>query len=256
MSGIATTPAALQRFASGFGRFAAVLSACGLVAALCLSVPSSWLDALAGSGHHETPAYRDLRAAAPVRLAVGGVAGVQLMAPLVESTVPPRRSLAEPPADAPLVGWWSGSAKAGAPHGQTILLAHTGPRGGGLTQLAGLDQGDLVDLLTRQGTMRYQVRSIRTFDPAAMERAGITLFKQDGGAGRLVMVSAEAWDGAHLPTRRRGHRRTAGRTGRLTTERRPRNNGRGTTGLRRALHQPWRPPRPWTQRGRPTGRCW
>ena len=44
--------------------------------------------------------------------------------------------------------------------------------------------------------MRYEVDSVRTFDPATMERAGITLFKQDGGAGRLVMVSAEAWDGA------------------------------------------------------------
>ena len=29
-----------------------------------------------------------------------------------------------------------------------------------------------------------------------MERAGITLFKQDGGAGRLVMLSAEGWDGS------------------------------------------------------------
>ena len=32
-----------------------------------------------------------------------------------------------------------------------------------------------------------------------MERASITLFKQDGGAGRLVMVSAEAWDGSSYP---------------------------------------------------------
>jgi hypothetical protein len=44
--------------------------------------------------------------------------------------------------------------------------------------------------------MRYQVATVRTFDPATMDRVGPSLFKQDGGGGRLVMMSAEAWDGA------------------------------------------------------------
>jgi len=44
--------------------------------------------------------------------------------------------------------------------------------------------------------MRYEVGSVRTFDPAGMERVGLSLFKQDGGAGRLVMLSAEGWDGS------------------------------------------------------------
>ena len=47
--------------------------------------------------------------------------------------------------------------------------------------------------------MRYEVSTVRTYDPATMARASITLFKQDGGAGRLVMVSAEAWDGNSYP---------------------------------------------------------
>jgi hypothetical protein len=75
-----------------------------------------------------------------------------------------------------------------------VLLGHAGATGGGLTQLAQLGRGDFVELLTRQGTMRYQVSSVRTFDPATMDRVGPSLFKQDGGGGRLVMLSAEGWD--------------------------------------------------------------
>jgi hypothetical protein len=44
--------------------------------------------------------------------------------------------------------------------------------------------------------MHYEVDSVRTFDAATLERVSISLFKQDGGAGRLVLLSAEAWDGA------------------------------------------------------------
>jgi hypothetical protein len=199
VSSIATSvgPAPFQRFATGFGRFSAVLSALGLLVAVALSLPSSWFD-LGGSGSDPSgqPAYTDLTPAAPVRLAVGGLSGVELVAPLVSTGLEPRQALRTPPQDAPLVGWWDASAKAGAPHGQTILLAHAGAAGGGLTQIADLGKGDFVELLTKQGTMRYEVSSVRTFDPATLERVGLQLFKQDGGAGRLVMVSAEGWDGS------------------------------------------------------------
>jgi hypothetical protein len=187
--------APLQRFASGFARFSTVLSAVGLVLAIGLSVPSSWFDSLWGTDGQSGPTYTHLTPGAPVRVAVGGLSGVQFMAPLVSSAVEPRRALLDPPTDAPLVSWWKGSARAGAPHGQTVLLGHAGARGGGLTELAQLGRGDFVDLLTRAGTMRYRVSSVRTFDPATMERVGLTLFKQDGGGGRLVLLSAEGWDG-------------------------------------------------------------
>jgi sortase family protein len=198
VSTIATSPGApFQRFASGFGRFSAFVSALGLVAAVALSLPSSWLPLGGGSDEPAAGAtYVDMTPAAPVRLAVAGLSGAQLVAPLVDSDVDPRRALATPPDDAPLVSWWGGSAKAGAPHGQTILLGHAGPTGGGLTQLADLGHGDFVDLLTRKGTMRYEISSVRTFDPATLDRVGIQLFKQDGGAGRLVLISAEGWDGS------------------------------------------------------------
>ena len=77
-----------------------------------------------------------------------------------------------------------------------MLLGHVGPTGGGLSQLARLGEGDFVELLTKLGTMRYQVSSVRSFDPATMSRVGPSLFKQDGGGGRLVMLSAEGWDGS------------------------------------------------------------
>lgn len=199
MSSIATPVgrAPFQRFATGFGRFSAVLSAVGLLVAVALSLPSSWFDFGGGSSEPAAqPAYTDLTPAAPVRLSVGGSSGVQLVAPLVSTGLEPRQALEAPPDDAPLVGWWDASAKAGAPHGQTILLAHASASEGGLTQIAELGRGDLVELLTKEGTMRYEVSSVRTFDPATLDRVGLQLFKQDGGAGRLVMLSAEGWDGS------------------------------------------------------------
>jgi hypothetical protein len=179
VSSLATAPGApLQRFATGFARFSAVVGAIGLLVAIGLSVPSSWFDFLPGSDEQPSgQSYTDLTPAAPLRLAVGGLSGVEFVAPLVSSAVEPRQALVVRPDDAPLVSWWNTSAKAGAPHGQTVLLGHAGATGGGLTQLAQLGRGDFVELLTRQGTMRYQVSSVRTFDPATMDRVGPSLFK-------------------------------------------------------------------------------
>jgi sortase family protein len=189
-------PASVQRFAAGFRRASVVLSCVALLVAAAMSVPHTWF---AFGGHDDRtagPQYADLTPAKPVRLAV---AGADLVAPLVASDVDPRATLAEPPVDAPLVTWWSGSARAGAQHGQTVLTGHAGDSGGALTPISTLAEGDLVDLLTAQGTMRYQVSTVRTYDPARMKRAAITLFKQDGGAGRLVLVSAEGWTGTGYP---------------------------------------------------------
>jgi len=154
----------LQRFTTGFARASVLLSTLALLVAVGLAV-----------------------------------AGVDLVAPLVASDLDPRNTLADPPTDAPLVTWWSGSARPGSEHGQTVLTGHATEAGGALTAMAELGKGDVVDLLTREGTMRYQVSTVRTYDPTAMDRAAITLFKQDGGADRLVLVSAEAWDGSGYP---------------------------------------------------------
>jgi sortase family protein len=198
VSSIATSPGSrgsFERFASGFGRTAVVTSVVALLVAVGLSLPASWFSS-GDDDRSAEPSYAALTPAEPVRLAV---AGVDLVTPLVASDLDPRETLAHPPADAPLVTWWSGSAKPGADHGQTVLTGHATRAGGALTAISELDKGDVVDLLTKRGTMRYQVATVRTYDPATMDRASITLFKQDGGAGRLVLVSAEAWDGSSYP---------------------------------------------------------
>jgi LPXTG-site transpeptidase (sortase) family protein len=195
MSTMATAPAPFTRFAAGFGRASVVLSIIALLVAVGMSLPSSWYS-FGGHDSDGATAYTELTPAEPVRLAVSGV---DLVTPLVASELNPRATLSDPPTDSPLVTWWSASAEPGAEHGQTVLTGHAGGAGGALTGIAKLDKGDFVDLLTTQGTMRYQVSTVRTYDPAAMDRAAITLFKQDGGAGRLVLVSAEAWNGSSYP---------------------------------------------------------
>jgi hypothetical protein len=187
----------VRRPADTFGRFAAVASLLGLLVAVALTVPSSWYATLFGEGESPAgPTYADLTPAAPVRVSAASAGGVEIVAPLVESDVAPRQALLAPPDDAPLVTWWRDGAQAGAPKGQTVLLAHAGIDGGGLVAIADLTKGDFVDLLTDNGTMRYEVASVRTFSVKTMDRVSTTLFKQDGGAGRLVMVSAQDWDGS------------------------------------------------------------
>lgn len=183
-----------QRFAEGFGRFAVVVSVVALLAAAGWAFRDSWPQLGSGAGGGSGSTYAAMTPADPVRVAAAGT-GVEVVAPLVASDTDPRAALSDPPEDAPLVSWWSDSAQAGAERGQTVLMAHATAELGGLTQLAELAKGDVVDLLTDEGTMRYSISSVRTFDPETMDRVGLTLFKQDGGAGRLVMVSAEGWDG-------------------------------------------------------------
>jgi hypothetical protein len=200
VSSIATSPpsnrGSLQRFSAGFGRASVVLSAVALLVAAAMSLPGSWFAFGGADDPAAAPSYAELAPADPVRLAV---AGVDLVTPLVSSGLDPRDALAEPPTDAPLATWWSGSAQPGDPHGQTVVTGHATEAGGALSAISGLGRGDVVDLLTKKGTMRYRVATVRTYDPAQMKRAGITQFKQDGGAGRLGLVSAEAWDGAGYP---------------------------------------------------------
>ena len=182
---------AFQRFASSFGLVAAVLSVAGLLLAVGMTAVPALLDR-GGSAPDSGPSYLTMKPAPPVRVSIGDTGAV---APIVASSLAPAASLTKPPADAPLVTWWDGSAKPGDAHGQTILTGHAQESNGALGPIASLGNGDFVDLLTKQGTMRYQVTSVRTLDPAKFAQASLDMYKQDGGAGRLTMISAEAWDG-------------------------------------------------------------
>ena len=95
--------------------------------------------------------------------------------------------------------------------------------------------------------MRYEVGSVRTFDPATLDRVGVQLFKQDGGAGRLVMISAEGWDGSAYQSS-------------VVVDRDAARPARGLTPEQRRLpgrwHPSWRPSRHCRRRATPTSRSW
>jgi hypothetical protein len=181
-----------HRAAHRFGRTAAVLAVVAVLVAVGLSLPSAWFHDLFGASDETGgPTYTQIEPSDPVRL----TAGTALVAPLIATDMDPRASLDLPPLDAPLVSWWDESALPGQPKGQTVLTARSNGEQGALSAIVDLRPGGFVDVLTGTGTLRYEVDRVRTLTPDKMERADITLLKQDGGAGRLVMISQEGWDG-------------------------------------------------------------
>ncbi|MEO5708425.1 MAG: class F sortase [Nocardioidaceae bacterium] len=163
-------------------RTAALVVVLGLVAAWFLLPRSA-----AG------PAYGDMDAGVPVRLKI---TALHLNAAVVPVQVSDDAVL-DPPSDYREVGWWTGSAKPGAGSGQTVLTGHTVHTGGGSMDHVGrLRPGQKVDVVTRRGTMRYAVRQVRVFSTEAVARRAAGLFGQQGGDGRLVLISCTDWNGA------------------------------------------------------------
>ncbi|WP_372729193.1 class F sortase [Nocardioides sp.] len=101
-----------------------------------------------------------------------------------------------PPADPTVLGWWSAGARPGDATGSALITGHTVHTGGGaLDDLESLERGDVVRVRTRQGSMRYSVRSVRVYDKGSVAAHAEELFSQEV-AGRLVLVTCEDWDGA------------------------------------------------------------
>ena len=96
MSSIATTPvgdrAPFQRFAAGFGRASAVLSALALLVAVGMSVPSSWFD-FSGGGEAAAPAYAS---SSPPRRSGWPWQASTVVTPLVASDVDPAQHARRP----------------------------------------------------------------------------------------------------------------------------------------------------------------
>lgn len=137
--------------------------------------------------------FTSLDPAAPVRLSVPSLA---IKAPVRSVTVGADRVL-DPPADVLDVGWWDASALPGQEAGRTVIAGHTVHTGGGsLDRLADVRRGAVVDVLTRNGTMRYEVRRTKVYDKEQLARHAAQVFGQDGGNGRLVLVSCADWDGS------------------------------------------------------------
>lgn len=176
-----------------FGRVVGGLVVLGVLLAAVLVVPTSWFENIFSKDSSAAESYTPITPAEPVRVSV---ASIGLAVPLIPSNADPRATLDDPPVDAPLVTWWQDSAKPGVSTGQTVLIGHADGAQGALTAIAKLHQGDQVDVLTKGGTMAYEIDRVRTLTDDRFGRAQGTLFKQDGGAGRLVMISRQGWDGS------------------------------------------------------------
>lgn len=139
------------------------------------------------------PAYGVLPPSAPMRLEVPGI---KVDAPIVPIEVGADRVL-DPPRDSELVGWWGASARPGDRNGQTVITGHTVNTGGGaLDRLRRIRPGQVIDLETREGTMRYRAEQVKFFGRDQLARQAQQLFGQDRGTGRLVLISCAGWNGS------------------------------------------------------------
>jgi LPXTG-site transpeptidase (sortase) family protein len=103
----------------------------------------------------------------------------------------------DPPRDYHEVGWWLASAKPGAVQGQTVITGHTVHTGGAsMNRLGDLRPDDLVDVITRRGTMRYVVTSSKVYSRRQIALRSQQLFGQDHGRGRLVLITCTDWNGS------------------------------------------------------------
>lgn len=138
------------------------------------------------------PAYAAIAPGAPVRLVMPRL---KVTAPVVPIGL--QGSALDPPRDYREVGWWDGSAKPGAGDGQTVITGHTVHTGGGsMNRLGRLRRGDLVDVVTRRGTMRYAVERTHVYSRAQIAAQARRLFGQDHGRGRLVLITCTDWNGS------------------------------------------------------------
>ena len=139
------------------------------------------------------PAYRSLDPADPVLLLVPSV-GIE--APVVPIALSEDLVL-DPPRDVEAVGWWNRSAQPGSDTGSTVIAGHSVHTGGGaLDPLREASRGAVVDVRTAAGTMRYLVTRKVVYDKDELAVNAVSVFGQEGGEGRLVLVSCTDWDGS------------------------------------------------------------
>jgi LPXTG-site transpeptidase (sortase) family protein len=104
----------------------------------------------------------------------------------------------DPPSDPQQVGWWDASARPGSERGQTVITGHTVHTGGGaMDRVVELRRGDVVEVVTRKGTMRYRVSGHRELTRPEVADQAQALFGQDRGAGTLVLITCTDWNGSY-----------------------------------------------------------
>jgi LPXTG-site transpeptidase (sortase) family protein len=136
--------------------------------------------------------YRSLDPADPVLLLVPSV---DIEAPVVPIALTDDLVL-DPPREVREVGWWDRSAQPGSETGSTVIAGHSVHTGGGaLDPLREVSRGAVVDVRTAEGTMRYLVKRKVVYDKDELAVNAVSVFGQEGGQGRLVLVSCTDWDG-------------------------------------------------------------
>lgn len=109
--------------------------------------------------------------------------------------IPVVDSVLTPPADPQTLGWWQDGAAPGDLKGGALITGHTVSSGGGaLDDLEQLEEGDVVRVRTAQGTIGYDVLSVRIFRKASLAANAERVFSQEV-PGRLVLITCEDWDG-------------------------------------------------------------
>lgn len=101
-----------------------------------------------------------------------------------------------PPDDPQTLGWWSGGAVPGAATGSALVTGHTVHTGGGVfDDLETLHRGDPVVVRTGRGAVRYAVGTVDIYRKTSLAKAATRIFRQSG-AGRLVLITCEDWNGS------------------------------------------------------------
>jgi LPXTG-site transpeptidase (sortase) family protein len=102
----------------------------------------------------------------------------------------------EPPRDRSLVGWWSDGAAPGEPEGSAVLVGHSvrNEGGGVFDDMGDLSRGAAIEVDGSSSTWTYRVQSIDVLSKDEVARNAEEIFAQSG-AGRLVLITCDDWDG-------------------------------------------------------------
>lgn len=139
-------------------------------------------------------------APAPAPAAAPGVRPEVVVVPALGVTAPvtPIRTVdgvLTPPSDPQQVGWWSGGARAGASEGAAVVTGHTVHTGGGaFDDLETLSPGDRVVVRSGAKALAYRVGTVEVLSRDELARRSADVFGRTG-AGRLVLITCEDWDG-------------------------------------------------------------
>jgi LPXTG-site transpeptidase (sortase) family protein len=100
-----------------------------------------------------------------------------------------------PPSDYTTVGWWSEGAEPGSVRGTVLITGHTVRAGGGVfDDLASIEPGAVVDVVTAEGRITYRVDVVEDYSKEQLASISEELFSQTV-VGQLVLVTCSDYFG-------------------------------------------------------------